>query len=54
MIVRRTTLLLVGTANLLVAAYLLGVEHTFRGPPLLIVLGAILIVKASMLSGRKP
>ena len=43
----RLLLILVATANLLLAAYLLAIEHTFRGPGLLILLAVILIVVAS-------
>jgi hypothetical protein len=39
--------ILVATANVVLAAYLLAVEHTFRGPGLLIVLAVILIVVAT-------
>jgi len=43
----RGLLVLVATANLVLAAYLLAIEHTFRGPGLLIFLAVILIVAAS-------
>jgi len=40
-------LVLVATANVAVATYLLAVEHTFGGPGLLILLVVILILVAS-------
>ena len=46
-------MVVLASANLAVAAYLLAVEHTLRGPGLLIVLAVILIVAASARTGRE-
>ena len=43
----RLLLVLVASANLVMAVYLLAIEHTFRGPGLLILLAVILILVAS-------
>jgi len=50
----RPLLLLVATANLVTAAYLLAVEHTFGGPGLLVLLGVILLIAASRPPHREP